>query len=60
MWHRGWALLLVLGACLCAMPAAAQTLRAELLLSGREAASPPLSASVLASARTDPTLPRPS
>ena len=58
MWHRGWALLLVLGACLCAMPAAAQTLRAELLLSGREAASPPLSASVLASVRTDPHTPQ--
>jgi diguanylate cyclase (GGDEF)-like protein len=49
----GWAALLGLCAWLCAAPAVAQALRAELLLSGGEAASPPVSASVLKVARAD-------
>lgn len=53
MRRRGWAALLVLCAWLCAAPALAQALRVELLLSGGEAASPPVSASVLAVARAD-------
>ncbi|GAB3746598.1 sensor domain-containing diguanylate cyclase [Lysobacter olei] len=53
MRRRGWAWWLVLGAWLCAFPVAAQALKAELLLNGGESASPPLSASVLAAARTD-------
>lgn len=57
MRRMGWALLLALGAWLCAAPAMAQALRAELLLSGGEAATPPVSASVLKVARSDAQAP---
>lgn len=53
MRRTGWAALLALCAWLWAAPTVAQTLRVEVLLSGGEAASPPLSASVLGATRTD-------